>query len=259
MSKFRYGLIALTGATFAAVVCLIIHFQSKPKLERLPDLASFKSMPAKELMSDGEFKYYTQAVENLECELASILLNRAFIRQYPQFDRTKLKRQCLGDKECFYWEASSGVIFDGYAYCKAASGFNMDEYEIRIQRLTPPKFNARFILDDVQYDNYWVEMRDHNIAMLIGLAKRDYILALIKIGELLQRDDVFVQSKEVEYYVLSRACFLDDEACADLVPRLAELKSALPLERATLVEQKVSADPLLDPIFLDALLMTGKL
>jgi len=259
MPKIHIGLIALTAAAFAAMVCLILHFQSKPKPVNMIKLAVFESMPAQDLMSETEYQYYTRALDSLECDLASIVLNTAFIRQYPQFGSVRLRRQCDIDEGCYSWKISAGIMFDELGYCHVISQLNQANTELSKLDLKPTKFNPKFMAGDVKYENVWVRLREQNIAMLIRLAQHDYVPALLKIGELLQRGDVFIESKEVEYYVLRRACFLGYEACADLSPRLATLKDALPSERAILVEQKASTDTLPEDIYLADLLMTGKL
>ncbi len=125
MSKIRIGAIALAGVILTALVCLFAHIHARPKPVKFPDLAYFKSVPERELMSDEEFKYYTRALKNLDCGLANILLNTAFVRQYPQFQSARLKRQCDGDKGCIDWNIASGIIFKDYGYCKAVSAFNL--------------------------------------------------------------------------------------------------------------------------------------
>ncbi|PHS24600.1 MAG: hypothetical protein COA84_08885 [Robiginitomaculum sp.] len=258
MSGFRIGLIAFASAVVAALVCFTLQFQSKPKYGRLTDLAYFNSMPVQKFMSETEYKYYTRALNNLDCDLAGILLNTAFIRQYPQFQSSQLKRECGAEKGCLFWDISAGVVFDEYGYCRAASGFNEADNEIRIQGLTPPKFSAQITLYGKSDENYWIKIRSNNTIMLINYANGDYVPALIKIGELLHRGDIFVPSKEAEYYVLRRACVLSAEACVDLAPRLARLKADLPPDRAVRVEQAASDDPSLKPPFLVDVLLTGK-
>ncbi len=247
----------LTGALIATAMCVIIQYSFKPKLGSFTNFASFNSKPAQELMSDAEYKYYTRALESLECDLAGVLLNTAFIRQYPQFQRDWLEQQCITG--CLSWDVSAVVVFDEYGYCNAVSGFDQADYEVRLHGLTPLQYNNRNILDNVKYEHYWLESRDQNVAMLVDLAERDYSPALIKVGEWLRRDDVFVRSTEVEYYVLSRACFLDKKACTGLAARIATLKQVLPPERSALVEQKVSANSFVDAIYLSEFLMQGNL
>ncbi len=255
----RFGWMIITGVALAvALICAITQFQSRPKLGKLSELAFFKGMSAQELMSDDEFKYYMRAQENLDCELASILLNTAFIRQYPQFEPARLKRQCAGDDGCFQWKLSVGIIFVEQGYCQAVSEYNEADHEIRIRELSAPIFNEDFLAEGVQYDEYWVQIRDYQIGLLINFAQSDYIPALLKIGGMLRNDGVFMESTEAEYYVLSRVCFLKSESCAKLAKRMAELKGALSSERAALVELKASDEPSLEPIFLADILLAGK-
>ncbi|MBL4596025.1 MAG: hypothetical protein JKX99_05565 [Robiginitomaculum sp.] len=266
MSKFRLGLAVIAGVGFVVIVGTFIYLMSQtqvdPQRSRDVDesmkLGLFESIPAEELMSDGEFKYYTRALENMDCELASILLNTAFTRYYPQFERARLKQNCLGDLGCLDWKIYAGSIFSEQGYCETVLGFNQADDEIRVHNLIPPKFNVKFSLEKVEYENYHFQKRDNNIAILIGLAEGEHIPALLTVGELLRRGDVFVHSAEAEYYVLKRACFLGYEACANLESRITELQEALAPERIALLEQKINAEPIALP-FLTDLLVDGKL
>jgi len=223
-------------------------------------LAFFESIPAEELMSDGEFKYYTRALTNLDCELAGILLNTAFTRHYPQFEWARLKRDCVGDEECSDWNTFSSSIFNEYGHCEIISNFTLADDEIRIHNLVSPKFNIRLNLglNRKKHKNPWIDKRNWSITRLITHADGDYIPALLKVGELLRRGDVFVHSAEAEYYVLKRACFVGYEDCAGLELRLAELENTLSRERITRIEQRASINPFA-PTFLTDLLIDGKL
>ncbi|MBL4595688.1 MAG: hypothetical protein JKX99_03815 [Robiginitomaculum sp.] len=174
--------------------------------------------------------------------MAGILLNTAFTRHYPQFEWARLKRDCVGAEGCWYWRVDSWTIFNEYGYCEAVSGFNLAYDQIRAHNQPRRTFSINFNLDPVEYENHHFEKRDGHIKVLIGLAEGDYIPALLKIGELLQRGDVFVRSTEAEYYVLKRACFLGYAGCSDLKPRLIELQEALAPDRIALIEQGIRSD-----------------
>ncbi len=258
MIRSRYGWLTLAGALGATTICAIIYFLTTPRIADTAKLRFFESAPAEELMSKNEYKYYTRALEKLDCDLAGILLNTAFIRNYPQFEQARLKHDCLSDRGCAHWSRFSGFSFDEYGFCKRVSDFNEAEYEIRIHDMTPPKFNMRLYWQSKRDENYWVGMRDSSIVLIYYLADADYIPALLKIGELLRRGDVLISSIEAEYFVLRRACFLGYEQCSGLEPRLAELQNMLAPDRITLLEETSTGGPL-EPRRLRDLLTDGKL
>ena len=131
------------------------------------------------------------------------MLNTSFTRHYAQFKWARLEPECPWDAKCSQWDIYSWSIFDEYGYCKTVLGFNQADEEIRLHKLTAPKFNV----SRAEYESYYFEKRDNNIGILIDLAERGYIPALLKIAELLRRGDVFVRSAETEYYVYRRICF----------------------------------------------------
>ncbi len=258
MIKFRVGWLALASVLGAALIGTLIYFLPTSRFEDTAKLRFFDSAPAEELMSKNEYKYYTRALGSLECDLADILLNTAFVRHYPQFERARLQQHCLSDDGCVHWFIFSKVLFDEYAFCSWVSELNEAEYEIRIHDMTPPKFDLDLVFQGVKDENLWVELRDTNIALIFSLANEDYIPALLKLGELLRRGNVLISSNEAEYFVLRRACFLGYEQCADLEPRLAELQNMLAPDRITLLEKTSAAGPS-EPRRLRDLLTNGKI
>ncbi|PHS28419.1 MAG: hypothetical protein COA84_01145 [Robiginitomaculum sp.] len=255
----RYGLGVLALVLIAAFIGLFIHFQNKPSVEKMFKLSTFDYFPSKDLMSESEYKYFQMALDNLDCDVADLLLNTAFIRQYPKMKRHRLIRDCDHNKGCSDWEFNVVSMFIEYGYCEALSGFNKAEYEIRIHDWTPPKATMTLSIDGQEYDNYWIQQRDLSLITMAGIAQNDFVPALLKIADLLHHGDVFVPSIEIEYYVLNRACYVGYEKCADLAPRLAKVKSKLSPERAENIEQKANAEMAYDSPYLPHSLRTGTL
>lgn len=255
----RYSLGVLVLLLIATLIGLTMHFQNRPLVEKMFKLSTFDYLPAKDLMSKSGYKYYQMALDNLDCDVADVLLNTAFIRQYPKMKRHRLIQDCDHNKGCSGWEFNVVGMFIEYGFCVALSGFNKAEYEIRIHGLSPPKATMKLSIDGQEYDNYWVQNRDLKLLMMAGIAQKDFVPALLKIAELLRRGDVFVPSIEAEYYVLNRACYVGYEKCDDLAPRLAELKSELPPERAVIIEEKANSEKTYDSPYLPHVLRTGTL
>ncbi len=255
----RYRLGALALALMAALIGLTLHIQNKPSVEKMFKLSTFDYLPAKSLMSKSEYKYYKTALDNLDCDVADLLLNTAFVRHYPKMKRYRLIRDCDDNKGCSDWEFNVVGMFIDYGFCVALSGFNEAEYEIRIHGLKAPKATMKLSIDGQGYDEYWVQQRDLALITMAGIAQKDFVPALLKIAELLHRSDVFVPSISIEYYILSRACYVGYEKCDDLAPRLAELKSQLSPERAKIIEQTANAEMAYDSPYLPHSLRTGTL
>lgn len=260
MGKYgRYSLGVLALVLVAAFIGLFMHFQNKPSIEKMFELSTFDYLPAKDLMSESEYKYYQMALSNLDCDVADLLLNTAFIQQYPKMQRYRLVQDCDHDKGCSDWEFNVVSMFVEYGYCEALSNFKKAEYEIRIHDWTAPKATMTLSIDGQKYDNYWIKQRDLMLVMMAGIAQKDFVPALLKIAELLHRGDVFVPSIEIEYYALNRACYVGYEKCDDLAPRLTELKKELSPERAESIEQQANAKTTDDLPYLPHSLRTGTL
>jgi hypothetical protein len=220
-------------------------------------ISPFRSKPARALMSDAEFRRYTQALQLLDCETAGAVLNTAFIRLYPQFQRARLKPRCGSDRDCRYWRHYANVNFKEFGYCIAIVKLRTAEQELRQRNVVAPKFALKPWRQRTEYENYWVEARDRNLAILISQAETNYTPALIRLAALVRRGDIFNADEVAEYYILRRACILGHD-CTTLAHRLAYLRRLIAPKRLIVIERKVHAKRKRKPV-LHTLLRGGKL
>ena len=217
----------------------------------------FKSKPARKLMTMSDYKTYRRALKALDCESAGRLLNRSFIRQYPQFSRARLVPECLKNRDCRYWLIYANSSFLDYGFCRALSGLNNAENDLRERDIVPPKFALRPWPQKTKYANQFVRRRDEALALLISQAELGYLPAMTKLAALIRRGDVFNAGDEAEFYILQRGCVTSGD-CAVLAHRLAELRKQIAPERASVIEGKARAKAP-DRPRLQRLLLSGKL
>lgn len=206
-------------------------------------LSVFKAKPASQLMQAEDYRNYLDALARRDCNKAHSLLNAAFIRAYPQFMRARLKPNCAQDRDCRYWAHYARVNFMEYGYCTAIAALLRSEHELRQKEaMLPPKFKLKGWRERTLYNDRRVERRDRILAIIIGQAESDYRPALIKLARLVKRGDTFNADKEVEYYLLLRACAISPD-CTALAQRLGELRKAIAPERISLIATKAQAKP----------------
>ncbi len=243
MTKFLYCLIVVTMACLGAAggsAQTQLKDPSELTFAAGGGLSVFKAKPARQLMPVKDYRSYLDALARRGCRRAEGFLNRAFIRQYPQFERARLKQNCAQDRDCRYWAHYARVNFPDYGYCVAISKLNSTERELRIKNVIPPKFKLKGWRERTLYNDRRIERRDRILAIIIGQAESDYRPALIKLAALIKRGDTFNTDKEVEYYILLRACTIGPD-CTALAQRLGELRKAIAPERISLIETKAQA------------------
>jgi len=206
------------------------------------DRSRFKTKPAQELMSKREYHAYRQALDSLDYDAAGKLLNSAFIREYPQFKRARLKPDCFKDRDCRYWAMYANSTFLEYGYCWSMLEFQTTQHELSLKNLKPPKFAQKPWPKKTHYSNRWVRRRDGALTVMIGQAELNHTPALIKLASLVRRGDVFHADDEIEYYLLQRACHSGGD-CAAISSRMAELSGRIAPERISVIETKAWATP----------------
>jgi hypothetical protein len=217
----------------------------------------FESKPAKAMMSAGEFRRYDRALSSLDCPTAAQILNTAFIRTYPQYARARLKPDCSGDLDCFYWEHYAAVYFDEFGFCVSLRDFRERDRELREKNPKPPKFALKYDAKDYRYDDRLLEARDLSLSGIIGNVSSGYEPARKMIVRLLRRGDVFNAGPEVEYYLLRRGC-VEEPDCSSSQDRLAELRAQIGPQRSAQIDAIVAAPKERRPI-LHKLLLGEKL
>ena len=195
----------------------------------------FKSQPAETLLSKDEHDAYVQALLGLDCAGAGSLLNLAFIRTYPQFRRARWRSDCEADRDCAYWNMYARGAFDEYAHCWAVSDLTVAEIGLRQNGVSPPHVALKPWSPETSYDNKLVEQRDKALEVLIMQAQLNYMPALEKLAELLQRGDVFAVDDEPEYYIRIRICHFGGD-CERQQERLAVLRARMPPDRVKTID-----------------------
>ncbi len=229
------GVVALIAWAFLAGAALAEVKLEDPKHltwdKTGKNFSSFRSKPAKALMTKAEYQAYQAALKRLDCDPAERILNRAFVRAYPRFARVRPGPHCE-TRDCQHWGHFSRVNFDGYGFCTALAGLHKTERQLRARNIKPPKFNLQGWQDRADpkkrrpYKNRMVEGRDLDISLIIRKAEGRYIPALLYLAYRLRLGDVFIPGPDVEYYLLQRACFLGHD-CTKLRPRLKVLRRQL--------------------------------
>jgi len=271
MSVFRFGLLALVFAVLLIGQSSAQNSSSSQLALEDPlsllngkdgQSAPFQSKPARQMMSEEEYTIYIQMLSDFDCKNANWVLNRAFVRQYPQYERARLKPNCGDDRDCRKWSSYVSIHFDGYAHCTAMVSWNKVERELRQRNIEPPEFRWPGLLRNGRqkrevYNNNIVEDRDRALAKLIFIAENNYAPSLIKLAALVRRGGVFNADGEIEYYILRRACLFGDD-CAIISPRLAELYQDLAPDRIAIIEKKARIK-VNSQLVLRSLLLGGKL
>lgn len=260
MLNFRYCLIALVMTCLGGSLASAETQALDPKQLMWGtdhNKSRFKSKPARELMTMSEYETYRRALKALDYESAGRLLNRSFIRQYPQFRRARLVPDCLKSRDCRYWLIYANSSFLEYGICRALLGLGRAENDLRQHGIIPPKFALQPWPLETKYANQFVRRRDEALALLISQAALSYLPAITKLAELIRRGDVFNAGDEAEYYILKRGCVTNGD-CAVLAHRLAELREKITPERASVIEGKARARAS-DRPRLQRLLLSGKL
>ena len=201
----------------------------------------FESKRARALMSAGEFGEYQQALKHLDCGAAATVLNTAFIREYPQFERARLKSVCGRHDDCSHWLRYAESSFDEFRLCKTLS--DLADLEVKLRQRYPsiPKFAFKPWPQKSSYGDELVQRRDATIMALIRDAERDFAPAIEKLADLVGRGDVFDATIGAEFYLRSRACHLGT-ACQAVASRLDTLRSSMPIDRVAFLEWKATAN-----------------
>ena len=249
MSITRIFLIAISVTCLGTPLVLAQMQQKDPRnltFGKNGKMLGFKAKSARQMMSKLEYDSYVNALAKQNCHDAHILLNKAFIREYPQFERARIKPNCTKDRDCRYWAHYARVNFKEYGHCEAVRRLQIAERKIHQIYVTPPKFRLNWWRERTIYNDRLIEGRDRSLAIMIGQAQSDYRPALIMLARLVKRGDVFNAGEETEYYILQRACNIGSD-CNALSPRLAELRKVIAPERILVIEAKAREKPSLRP------------
>ncbi|MEQ8825608.1 MAG: hypothetical protein RIC14_14665 [Filomicrobium sp.] len=216
------------------------------------EIRKYESKSAQELMADDEYQGYQGALERKACSNAEEILNKAFIRTFPEYSHLKLKKCELED--CLNWGVFSRRFFKPYGFCVASEDFKKSEQELLRENSSPPKFSRSNVREEPNYDDRRVAARDLSLSIIVGQAQYDYVPALLKIVELIRRGDVFHAGAEVEYYLLQRVCVVSVN-CEAHQSRLHELEKEFGADRsnelATLARASEDIRPSLHKILVD--------
>ena len=102
--------------------------------------SSFSGTTAHEMMPTPEFQDYMQALKNMKCEIAGDILNSAFIRQYPRFERARRKQNNKYDLDYNAWRMYAEGFFDEFGYCVIMSDMDRIEKLLRKAKAKPAKY-----------------------------------------------------------------------------------------------------------------------
>lgn len=193
----------------------------------------FNSAPASELLTAIEFKTYQKLIKQLDCGPAALLLNKAFVRRYPQFSDAAAPRG-LQFVQWFVHYVSRE--FPDLDYCK--DSLDLKHHEMMLAE-DGTKIGKYFTGDmrkpPLLYFDKW-RNRDTSVGSIILRAARDHIPAILEIAKLARRGDVFELGADFEFYLIKRACHLG-YPCAQREERLKELEKLFSPEKSKLTAQ----------------------
>ena len=193
----------------------------------------FDSAPASELLSAPEYKTYRKLIREMDCGPAALLLNKAFIRRYPQFiDAAAPRGLQFGRWYTFYVSEK----FPDPDFCMASLG--LKQHEMMLAR-DGTKI-GKFFTGDMRKPPllYWKDWRyrDTFVLGLIMRATQDHKPALLEIAKLAKRGDVFNNGPDFEFYLIKRACHLG-ASCAPFDGRLKKLEKMVRAEKIRFAAQ----------------------
>ncbi len=234
----------------------LIHTKDDRALE-------FRTKLARELMTKSEFDAYQDAIHKLDCAPAEKILNRAFVRAYPQFARIKAGPNCQSS-DCFYWKWYATTNFRAYRYCTTRVDLRLIERWIVLDGILSLQFSPaprwqkpRDRAKRQAYKEQLLFMRDYRVSRLITLAGYSYRPALVFLARRIRQNDLFNAGPDVEFLILQHACFHAPD-CRALMPRIKTLRSALPQQRAAYIATRANR-PKLYPWVLEKVLIGKKL
>jgi len=193
----------------------------------------FDSAPASELLSAPDYKTYLNLIKRMDCGPAALLLNKAFVRRYPQFSDAAAPR---GDEFHRWFVYYVSHEFPDLDYC-------MDSLTLKHKEMMLAEDGTKigkFFTGDMRkppwrYRRAWRE-RDTSILSLLMRASQDHKPALQEIAKLAKRGDVFELGPNFEFYLIKRICHLGGP-CALYEGRIKKLEKLIPAEKSKLTAQ----------------------
>lgn len=193
----------------------------------------FDSVPAGELLTAPEYRAYRKLINQMDCGPAALLLNKAFVKRYPQFSDAAAPR---GPEFMRWFVFYVSREFPDLDFC-------MDSLELKYHEMMLAQDGTnigRFFTGDMHkppllYRREWRE-RDTSILSILTRAARDHIPAILEIAKLAKRGDVFDIGADFEYYLIKRACHLG-APYATYEMRLKELEKLVSPEKIKLATQ----------------------
>ncbi len=197
----------------------------------------FDSVPARELLFPADYKAYRKLIRNMDCGPAALLLNKAFVRRYPQFSDAAAPR---GPQFIRWFTAYVSHEFPDLDFCMDSLRLKHHEMMLAEEGTKIGKFfTGDMRKPPLLYGKEW-RKRDTLVLSLITRAAQDHKAALLETAKLARRGDVFETGPEFEFYLIKRVCYLG-ESCATYEKRLKELKKRIQPEKirfATQMSQK---------------------
>ncbi len=180
----------------------------------------FDSAPASELLSAEDYKVYKKQIKNLDCGPAALLLNKAFVRRYPQFSDAVAPR---GTQFVRWFSFYVSHEFPDLDFCIDSLGLKHHEMMLSEEGIKIGKFfTGDLRKPPLLYGKEW-RKRDTFVLSLIMRATQDHKPALLEVAKLARRGDVFKLGPDFEFYLIKRACHLGT-SYAKYKKRLMELK-----------------------------------
>ncbi len=113
-------------------------------------------------MSQADYASYQEALSALNWEQAGRILNAAFIRTYPEFERARLTANFNESPDCRFWLMFAGIEFPEFGFTWTAARFGEADSELRKQSSPIPKFTMKLLpADDPPYTDVWLWRRDN--------------------------------------------------------------------------------------------------
>ena len=187
------------------------------------DEGGFKSAPASELLSVPEYKTYQKLISEKDCGPAALLLNKAFVKRYPQMSDAAAPR---GAKFMRWFVHFVSLKFPDLDFCLDSLKLkHVEMYLAQDGTKIGKYFRGDLRKPPLLYWKEWQD-RDHFVGSIVLRAAKDHPPALLEIAKLVKRGDVFDLKSDFEFYLIKRACHLN-YPCEAYTTRLNELENAI--------------------------------
>jgi hypothetical protein len=198
----------------------------------------FDSAPASQLLSTSKYEAYQKLINKKDCGPAALLLNKAFVKRYPQFSNVAAPR---GEQFIRWFVYYVSHEFPDLNFCMDSLELKQHEMMLAQSGTKVGKyFRGSFRKPPLLYWEGW-RKRDRFVRGIIHRAAKDHPPALLEIAKLVRRGDVFKLGADFEFYLIRRACHLGIP-CKAHKKRLNELKKSISPENATRMASLASSE-----------------